>query len=726
MTMQQPSRPNPKLLPAASLLALTLLAACSSNPATPQAGPVAAPPPETAREAVLEDYHGTQVADPYRWLEDQDGERTQAWVTAQNQVSQKVLAAIPRRSQIRQRIQELWSFPRRGAPFQEGEAWFQSRNDGLQNQSVIYRTDGPNGTNSPGEDTVFLDPNLLSEDGTVALGGMSFSEDGSLLAYSTSKSGSDWRDWQVMEVASGKLLADKVSWSKFSGAAWTHDQKGFFYQRFPAPKEGETFQQQNLGSQLCYHELGTEQSEDKVIYQRPDHPTWGFGAWISDDGAFSIIRISEGTDARNRIAYLDLQKAEAQVQGLIMELEASYRFLGNDGRLCYFLTDQGADRRRIIAIHLDRPERDAWQELVAESADTLESVQIIGDHFFLTYLRDAHSVLQVRKLDGELVAEPTLPSLGSISGLQGKRLSKQAYFSFSSFVQPSGIYSYSITSGELLSVHQPKLTFKPQDFVTKQVFYQSKDGTRVPMFLVYKKGLRLDGNNPTYLYGYGGFNISLKPRFSSQNIAWLEMGGIYAQPSLRGGGEFGRAWHEAGMGKSKQNVFDDFIDAAEYLQRNGYTRREKLAIGGGSNGGLLVGAILTQRPELVGAAIPEVGVMDMLRYHKFTIGHAWIPEFGSSEDPEMFPTLYGYSPLHNLREGTSYPATMVMTGDHDDRVLPGHSYKFAAAMQRAQAGPAPILIRIDQKSGHGAGKPTSKRIDAAADRWAFLSWALQI
>ncbi|MDP6930139.1 MAG: prolyl oligopeptidase family serine peptidase [Planctomycetota bacterium] len=701
---------NTKL--ASAILGLLALAASCSTRAPSNQSRIKLP--DTRRGTVTDDYHGTKIHDPYRWLEDQDGEDTASWVEAQNQVTQAFLSVNSKQNVLRERLTELWNYPKAGTPNRHGKWWVQFKNDGLQNQSVLYR-----GTSVDNIEDILLDPNKLSEDGTVALGGLKFSANGTQLAFSISRSGSDWREWRVLDVASGKELKDVVRWSKFSSVAWSKDGEGFFYQRYPEPKEGETYEAINLTPRLCYHEIGTKQTRDRVIFENPDQPKWGYHPTVTEDGSFLMIHVFEGTDSRNRVAYRSLP--DGQVRMLLGDFDASYSFLGNDGGKFYFETNKDAPRGRVVAIDNEAPNK--WQELIPESNETLHSISLIADRFVAIYLEDAHHIVRIHGIDGKFEKQLRLPALGAVN-IGGRRGDRVMHFSFNSFTHPPQILRYDFDSGELTTFWAPDVAFDPSDYQTRQVFYQSRDGSRIPMFIVHRKGLHLDGSHPTYLYGYGGFNISLTPRFQIARIAWLELGGVYAQAILRGGGEYGEEWHRAGMLKNKQNVFDDFKAAAHYLIRNDYTRPDKLAIGGGSNGGLLVGACLTQWPELFGAAVPEVGVMDMLRYHKFTIGWAWASEYGSSDDPEMFKVLHGYSPLHNIREGLAYPPTMVMTGDHDDRVLPGHSYKFAATLQRAQGSQAPILLRIDTKSGHGRGKPTSKQIAAAADRWAFLDKVL--
>ena len=729
-------------------LAIALLPGSCTTPPLPEVVP-----PETrvvrgVGDIFLENY----VPDPYRWLEDQDGADTQQWTAAQNAVTETYLGSIPSRETLRARLTELWNYERFGTPERAGDMWFFSYNDGLQNQAVIYKSTTPEG---PGQ--VFLDPNTLSDDGTVALSGMSFSRDGSHLAYSVSDSGSDWREWRVFDTATGEHLPDVVRWSKFSTATWLPDGSGFLYSRYAEPEAGEAFEATNTAQVYTLHTLGTSQEDDVAVFADPDHPERSTSATVSDDGEFLVLTTTSGTDTRNLISILDLDDLDQEPVPVITEFEASYQFLGNDGRHCYFFTDQSAPRGRVIRIDLDHPEQfvevevppvegetvideetedteeidllepvENWQTMVPEAIETLESARIVGGRLVMLYLRDAHHVLLHSALDGSDSRIVELPGLGSVAGLTGKREDRESFFQFQSFTSPPSVFALDLETDELWLIHEPTVAFDRDQFETKQVAFQSKDGTRVPMFIVHKKGVDLYGDNPTYLYGYGGFNISLKPDFKPERIAWLEMGGIYAQVTLRGGGEYGREWHEGGMLHNKQNVFDDFVAAASYLTRNEFTRKEKLAIGGRSNGGLLVGAALTQNPELFGAAIPEVGVLDMLRYHKFTIGHAWIPEYGNAENPTLFETLRAYSPLHNIENGTDYPATLVMTGDHDDRVLPGHSYKFAATLQRAQVGSAPILLRIETDAGHGGGKPTTKRIAEAADRWAFLVRELNI
>lgn len=695
-----------------SLPVVTLAQSATSGAAQNMIKPITYPAARKSEQ--VDDYHGVKVADPFRWLEDLDSEETRSWVEAENKLTFGFLSEIPARSKIKDRMTRLWNYERYGTPFKEGNNYFYSRNSGLQNQSVLYTV-----TSLDGQPTLLLDPNKLSSDGTVALSGVSVSNDGKLIAYSLSASGSDWQEWKVREVETGKDLSDGIKWVKFSGASWTPDGKGFFYSRYDEPK-GDSLKSTNYFQKLYYHRLGTAQSEDTLVYERADQKEWLFGGSVTEDGGYLIITVSQGTDVKNRLYYKDLKAADAQVVRLLDDFDAAYTFIGNDGNIFWFQTDLDSPRGKIIAVDVNKPERANWKVVVPESKEALQAVSVINNMLVANYLKDAHTQVKIYNSKGKFVREVELPGLGTADGFSGKAKDKETFYSFTGFTSPTTIYRYDMVTGKSTIFRQPKVDFNPNNYETKQVFYTSKDGTKVPMFITHKKGLKLDGNNPTYLYAYGGFNISLTPAFSVSNLVWMEMGGIYAQPNLRGGGEYGEDWHQGGMKLKKQNVFDDFIAAAEWLIANKYTSTPKLAIGGGSNGGLLVGASLTQRPDLFGAALPAVGVMDMLRFQKFTIGWAWVSDYGSSDNPEEFKALYAYSPLQNIKPGNAYPPTMVTTADHDDRVWPGHSFKFAAALQTAQAGPAPILIRIETKAGHGAGKPTSKVIEEIADRWAFL------
>ncbi|MTJ37997.1 prolyl oligopeptidase family protein [Dolichospermum sp. UHCC 0406] len=677
--------------------------------------------PTISKSDQIDNYHGTVVADPYRALEDPDTEETKAWVEAQNQVTFSYLNEIPAREKIKQRLTKLWDYEKYGTPFKEGESYFYFKNDGLQNQSVLYTL-----PTLESEPRVLLDPNQLSEDGTVALSGIAISENGQLLAYGLSSSGSDWQEWKVRDIATGEDLQDHLQWIKFSGAAWTHDHQGFFYSRYDEPNEKTKLEDVNYYQKLYYHKLGTQQSEDILIYHRSDEKEWGFGGNVTEDGKYLIISIWLGTDSKNLVFYQDLTNLNSEIIELINQFTADYSFINNDDHIFYFRTDLNAPKGRVIAIDTKKPTSENCQEIIPQAVETLESVGILNNQFVADYLQDAHSQIKIFDLKGNFIREVELPGIGSASGFSGKRHDPETFYSFTSFTTPGTIYRYDMKTGKSEIFRQPKVDFNADEYETKQVFYESKDGTKVPMFITQKKGIKLDGNNPTYLYGYGGFNISLTPSFSVSLLIWLEMGGVYAVPNLRGGGEYGEEWHQAGMKLQKQNVFDDFITAAEWLIANNYTKPAKLAIGGGSNGGLLVGACMTQRPDLFGAALPAVGVMDMLRFHKFTIGWAWVAEYGSSENAAEFTNLYAYSPLHNLKMGTAYPPTLIITADHDDRVVPAHSFKFAAALQAAHNGNAPVLIRIEIKAGHGAGKPTAKIIEEAADKWGFLVRVLAI
>ena len=671
--------------------------------------------PTTRTTNQVDVYHGVAVPDPYRWLEDDNSPETKAWVEAENQVTFAWLAKIPQRDAIKQRLTKLWNYERYGVPFKRGGRYFFSKNDGLQNQSVLYTM-----TSLNAQPKLLLDPNKLSSDGTVALSGEAISDDGNLMAYGLSASGSDWQEWKVRDVRTGEDLSDDVKWVKFSGASWTKDGRGFFYSRFDEPKAPAQLTKVNEFQKLYYHHLGTPQSADELVYHRPDHKDWGFDGEVTDDGHYLIISISQGTDTRNRVYYRDLTQPDANVVELLDNFDAQYSFIDNDGPVFWFRTDLDAPRGRVIAIDITKPERTNWREIIPQAADKLEGVSALNNSFVCIYLQDAHSRVKICSLDGQSLRDIELPDIGSVGGFGGKRSDTETFYSFTGYTVPGTIYHYDLATGASSVFRATRVDFNPADYETKQIFYTSKDGTRVPMFITHRKGIKLDGTNPTLLYGYGGFDFSLTPGFSVASLVWMEMGGVYAVANLRGGGEYGEDWHQAGMKLHKQTVFDDFIAAAEWLVANHYTQPKKLAIMGGSNGGLLIGACETQRPELFGACLPAVGVMDMLRFNKFTIGWAWMSDYGSPENPDEFRALYAYSPLHHIRPGTEYPPTFVTTADHDDRVVPAHSFKFAAAMQSAQAGRAPVLIRIDTKAGHGGGKPTAKLIDEVTDRWAFL------
>ncbi len=677
--------------------------------------------PNTEIREVVDDHHGVKVADPFRWLEDDNSEETKAWVAAQNRVTEEFLGRIPQREAIRERLETLWNFERIGQPLRYGKRWFFNYNSGLQNQPVLKVADAPDG-----EGRILIDPNKLSPDGTVSLANFRPNRDGSLLAYSISKSGSDWQEIRVRDVTTGDDLPDHLKWVKFSGMSWRNDGSGFYYSRYDAPEDGAALTGKNEFQKLYFHRVGTPQSEDKLIYQRTDQPRWGFGGGVTEDGNYLVIHVSEGTERKNRIFYQDLTKDGAPVVELLNEADARYEFIDSEGPVFYFLTDLDAPRQRVIAVDVRKPERGAWREVVPQSLDPLSDVSAVGGQLVCQYLQDAKSAVKCFDLDGRLIRSLELPGIGSAGGFGGWREDKETYFFFTSFTEPGAIYQLDLATGAHRLFRRPKVDFDGKAYETRQVFVKSVDGTRVPMFIVHKKGLVPGKASRTLLYGYGGFNISLTPGFSVARAVWLERGGVFALSNLRGGGEYGSEWHRAGTRLEKQNVFDDFIACAEWLHANGYSSPESLAIQGGSNGGLLVGACMTQRPELFGAALPAVGVMDMLRFHKFTIGWAWEKDYGSAENPEEFKALFAYSPYHRLKPGTRYPATLVTTADHDDRVVPAHSFKFAARLQQSQAadGP-PVLIRIETSAGHGAGTALNKMIRQTADEWAFLEYVLE-
>jgi prolyl oligopeptidase len=671
--------------------------------------------PESKRTDFKETLHGQVIADPYRWLENPDSPESKQWIEAQNKLTFGYLHAIPERSAIQKRLTKLWNYERYSLPSRIGGKYFWTRNDGLQAQNVLYVADSLSG-----KARVLLDPNKLSKDGTVALSGTSVSDDARFLAYSVSSGGSDWQEWRVRDIKTGKDLKDVVKWSKFSDASWDHEAKGFYYSRYDAPKSGKALQEQNYFHKLYYHRLGTAQTADKLVYERKDQKTWGFGGEVTEDGRYLVLTVWEGTNPTNRVFYFDLAKKAGKAVELLPTADASYGFLGNIGTKFYFLTDQGAPLSRVVAIDLKKPARKDWISVLPEAKEKLDGAALVGGKLTASYLRDAHSVAYVFDPNGKNRQEIKLPGLGTAGGFGGRMEDKETFYSFTSFNFAPTIFRYDLKSGKSSVFKQAKVDFNPADYVVRQVFYASKDGTKVPMFVVHRKGIKLDGTNPTQLYGYGGFRSSLTPWFSVSNLVWMEMGGVYAAACIRGGDEYGKTWHDAGRLKNKQNCFDDFIAAGEWLVDNGYTAKEKLAISGGSNGGLLVGACVNQRPDLFGAALPAVGVMDMLRFHKFTIGWAWVSDYGSPDKKDEFETLLAYSPLHNLKPGTNYPAVLITTGDHDDRVVPAHSFKYAAEIQRCQAGDKPVLIRIETRAGHGAGKPTAKQIEEVVDKWGFL------
>ena len=698
-----------------TLLSTAILLTCCAEPVADQ---TVFNYPSTRKVDVVETLHSVKVPDPYRWLEDLDSPETREWVQAQNAVTFPYLKTLPDRERLKDELTSLWNYERYGLPEKEGNFYFFTLNTGLQNQGVLYVSEGLDG-----DPRLLLDPNTLSEDGTVSLAGTAVSPDGKYLAYGISTGGSDWREWRVRKVDTARDLSDRIEWVKFSGASWTGDGKGFFYSRYAKPK-GDILEEANYFQKIYYHQIGEPQEKDRLVYERRDHKNWGLRGVVTDDGRYLIIGVSQGTDERNRVYYQDLN-GSGEVVELLDDFDASYAFLGNQGPLFWFRTDLDAPRGRVIQIDTRRPQREHWVELVPQADHTLREVSVLNHSFVLSYLRDAHSYVEICQLSGKKIRALELPGIGAVAGLNGKIDDRETFYRFSSYVDPGTIYLYDLGTGKSTIYRESTIKFDASAYETAQVYYKSKDGTRVPMFITCREGLELNGKNPTLLYGYGGFNIPMTPRFSVSNAVWIRNGGVYAVANLRGGGEFGEEWHQAGMKANKQNVFDDFIAAAEWLIEMKYTSTQHLGIAGGSNGGLLVGACLTQRPDLFGATLPAVGVMDMLRFHKFTIGWAWVSDYGSPDDPEDFQSLYAYSPYHNIRDGVEYPPTLVTSADHDDRVVPSHSFKFAARLQEAQRGSSPVLIRIATRAGHGSGKPTSMQIEEAADRLAFLATHLR-
>lgn len=673
--------------------------------------------PVTEKGTDTSHYHGTVIADPYRWLEDDNSEATKAWVEAQNAVTFSYLNRIPFRNQVKNRLSTLWNYPRIGAPSKEGAWYYFSGNDGLQNQSVVYRQKGLNGAPE-----VFLDPNQLSADGTAALGGIAFSKSSSYAAYQVARSGSDWQEIYVLDVATKTLLSDHIRWVKFSGISWKGDE-GFYYSRYPEADEKSKLSRQNRFHKVYYHKMGTPQTQDVLVYEDTAHPLRNAGANLTEDNRFLILNTSEGTSG-TELRIRDLQVGQKEFSLLVPGFATEANVIDNAGHMLLLRTNNGAPNYKVVLVDPKRPAKENWKVIVPEQNEVLQSVGTAGGYLFCVYLKDAASRIVQYTYQGKQVRVLQLPGIGSASGFSGKKKDTELFYTFTSFNAPPTIYRYNIQTGTSTLFRKTETQFNGDAYETEQVFFTSKDGTRVPMFLTYKKGMERNGNNPVLMYGYGGFNIPLTPSFSISNAFWLEQGGMYAVVSLRGGSEYGEAWHKAGMLENKQNVFDDFIGAAEWLIANKYTHNQKIAIRGGSNGGLLVGACMAQRPDLFKVALPAVGVLDMLRYHLFTIGWAWAVEYGRSDNAEQFPYLIRYSPLHNLQNGTSYPATLITTADHDDRVVPAHSFKFAARLQAAHRGENPVLIRIETKAGHGAGKPTSKQIEEAADIWSFVMYNL--
>lgn len=694
--------------------------------------------PQTRKSDHLDTYHGTSIADPYRWLEDDNSEETKAWVKTQNAVTDKYLAALPQREPVKKLFKAFFNYEKFGTPFKEGGRYFYTRNDGLQQQAVLYMVKSLN--DSP---QVALDPNTLSIDGTVATTGTVVSRDGKYLAYGVASGGSDWQEWKVRDLTTGKDLPDLIKWVKFSKAEWTPDGLGFFYSRYDAPRDGETLTGSNYYQKLYYHRLGADQSADALVYENKQQKEWGFGAIVTDDGTRLLINVWKGSGRKNGLLWLPLKnRGYAASPGdaipITLEFDAEYSAVGSSGNTLWVKTDLDAAKGRIIAIDLSAPQRKNWKTLIAAREETLTGASAVGEHLFVQYLKDAATEVREHASDGKLLRVVSLPGIGTASGFGGRIDAQELFYSYQSLTTPAEIYRYDVKSGKSTLFKKPKTAFNATEFETHQAFVTSKDGTRLPIFIAHKKGIKLDGSNPTILYGYGGFNVNETPTYRVTAAVWMQMGGVYVTTCLRGGGEYGAAWHDAGTKLNKQNVFDDFIASAEWLIANKYTSPARLAINGGSNGGLLVGAVLNQRPELFAAAVPQVGVMDMLRFHKFTIGWAWVSDYGSSDDANEFKALRAYSPLHNVQRGKTYPPTLIMTADHDDRVVPAHSFKYAAEMQDAAnsirqpvapgSGTAsgPILARIETQAGHGAGTPTSKIIDERGDLLAFLANALKL
>jgi prolyl oligopeptidase len=696
-----------------AILPFLVLSACGGS----EPEPVAIDYPTTATIDHVDTYHGINVADPYRWLEDdvRESGEVKNWVDAQNAVTFEYLDSIEERDIIKKRLTELWDFERFGMPNKEGGRYYYSYNDGLQNQDVIYVQ-----SSLDDEATLLIDPNTWSDDGTIAMSSYYPSPDGRHVAYLVQDGGSDWRKAQVMDVETGKVLDDELEWLKFTGLAWAGDGSGFYYSRYPETSEDVKFQSLNMNQAVYFHRLGTSQDEDSLVIAHPENPEWGYSAAVTDDGEHLVITVWQGTDNRYQIMHQDLTDPDAAPRFLIEGFDHDYTLVGNVGDELFFRTNKDAPRNRLIALDVDNPEPENWREIIEQEEDVLDGVSLVGGRIIADYMQDAQTVVKVFDPDGNQTGTVNLPGIGTAYGFNGKFDDPETFFSYTSYDTPTTVNRLDVSTGEVTVFRKPDVDFDSDDYVVKQVFFESKDGTRVPMFISHRKDIEIDGNTPTMLYGYGGFNISLTPGFSITRLAWMEMGGIYAVANMRGGGEYGEEWHKAGTRLQKQNVFDDFIAAAEYLIEEGYTNPSRLSIFGGSNGGLLVGAVTNQRPELFGAAVPAVGVMDMLRFHEFTAGRFWVDDYGSSEDPEEFEALYAYSPYHNAKPGTEYPAILVTTADTDDRVVPGHSFKYAAAMQQAQAGDAPVLIRIETRAGHGSGKPTDMIIQDYADRWAFL------
>jgi prolyl oligopeptidase len=676
--------------------------------------------PLAPRGTQVDEYHGVKVPDPYRWMEDIDSPDTRTWVAAQGQLSREFLDSIGGRDSMTQRLRDIWNYERWSPPVRYGGNWFFTHNDGLQNQSVVFVMKDLR-AGEAGAARLLLDPNTLSADGTVALRERAISADGRLFAYALSEAGSDWQVWRVRDVATGQDLPDTLKWSKVGGGSWRKDGSGFYYTAYDPPKEGAALKAANEYEKLYFHRLGTPQSDDELIYTRSDNPGWLVSGAVTDDGHFLIIQASLGTDIRNTVLVQDLSKPHAPIVPVIPVPMATYDVIDAVGNLLLVRTDDAAPKHRIIGIDLANPASAHWRTVVAEGRDTIDAASFAGGQLLVHRLKDAHSTVQRYATSGKLLGDLDLPGIGTVTGLEGHAEDAEVCYGYSGFGTPPSVFRVDLNNGSVSLWRTPRLKgFVPADYETQQVFTRSKDGTRVPLFITARKGTKLDGANPTILYGYGGFNSSVTPSFSPFIAAWVQMGGVYAVANLRGGGEYGRAWHEAGMKVRKQNVFDDFIAAANYLSAAHWTNPKRLAIRGGSNGGLLVGAVEEQRPDIAAAAIVQVGVLDMLRFRQFTVGKAWEADYGSVDIPEEFRALYKYSPYHNVRAGVDYPATLIMTGDHDDRVFPAHSFKFAAAMQHADPHGQPILLRVETRAGHGQGMPTAKLIDEVVDVYAFV------
>lgn len=674
--------------------------------------------PEAVKVDTVDVYFGQEVSDPYRWLEDDNSAETAEWVAAENAITGAYLDKIPFRPALEQRLTDIWNYPKYGVPFNKGENYFFFKNDGVQNQSVFYIQEGIDG-----EPKVLLDPNKLSEDGTVALASLGISKDGKYLGYGISRGGSDWSEIFVKNIETGETLDDHINWVKFSGISWKGD--GFFYSAYDEPKEGDELSGQNRFHKVYYHVLGTPQLDDLLIYEDKNQPLRNFSAYLTEDEHYLILGVTESTSGNALYAAKLENLNNIKFNEIATGFENDYGVIDNIGDELLIVTNFEAPNQKLISTKYNNSDPANWKEIIPEKENVLQGVSFVGDMLFARYLKDASSKAYFYKPDGTYVREFTLPGIGTLAGFNGEKGKNTAFYGFTSFSFPSSVYKYNVAEDKSEVMHTSDIDFNPEEYITDQVFYESKDGTKVPMFIIHKKDIKMDGNNPTMLYGYGGFNISLTPSFSISRLPFLEQGGIYVMANLRGGGEYGEKWHKAGTLQQKQNVFDDFIYAAKYLIKNKYTSSDKLAIIGGSNGGLLVGACMVQQPELFKVAIPIVGVLDMLRYHNFTIGWAWATDYGRSDDSEeMFNYLMGYSPLHNIKKGVNYPATMAITADHDDRVVPAHTFKFMATLQENDGGENPILVRIETKAGHGAGKPTDKQISEAADMYSFIMYNL--